>query len=166
MSDPHNPFVFREPLARFAEVCLRPKLRPKIQGENMRQRANKIVLALSFALLLSPAMLLAQDAKNTGEVLTNDQFITMVKAGLSTPIVVNKIRTSKTNFNTSTDELIRLKQAHIPDEIVAAMFDASSHASSVSSSMGAGDVSKADPNDPTSAHEAGIYLYQERDGEK
>jgi hypothetical protein len=132
----------------------------------MRQRANKIVLALSFALLLSPAMLFAQDVKNAGEVLTNDQVITMVKAGLSTPIIVNKIRTSKTNFNTSTDELIRLKQAHIPDEIVAAMFDASSHASSVSSSMGAGDVSKADPNDPAAAHEAGIYLYQEKDGQK
>lgn len=132
----------------------------------MKQKANKIALALTFALLVSPAMLLAQDAKNGAEVLTNDQVITMVKAGLSTPIVVNKIRASKTNFNTSTDELIRLKQAHIPDEIVAAMFDASSHASSVSSSMGAGDVSKADPNDPSAAHEAGIYLYQEKDGQK
>src|SRR6185369_12694199 len=166
MSDPHNPFVFREPLARFAEVCLRPKLRPKIQGENMRQRANKIVLALSFALLLSPAMLFAQDAKNAGEVLTNDQVITMVKAGLSTPIIVNKIRSSKTNFNTSTDELIRLKQARIPDEIVNAMFEASTHTSAVSSTMGAGDVSKADPNDPSSAHEAGIYLLEEKDGQR
>jgi hypothetical protein len=32
----------------------------------------------------------------------------MVQAGLATSIIVNKIRTSKTNFNTSTDELIRL----------------------------------------------------------
>jgi hypothetical protein len=98
--------------------------------------------------------------------LTNDKVITLVKAGLSTSIIINKIRASRTNFNTSTDELIRLKQVRIPDEIVAAMFDASSHASTTTASLGAGDVSKADPNDPASAHEAGIYLLREIDGQK
>lgn len=32
--------------------------------------------------------------------------------------------------------------------------------------MGAGDVSKADPNDPSAAHEAGIYWYQEKEGQE
>lgn len=42
----------------------------------------------------------------TGEVLTNDKVITMVKAGLPHTIIVNKIHASKTNFDTSTDALI------------------------------------------------------------
>src|SRR5205807_3738599 len=60
----------------------------------------------------------------------------------------------------------RLQNAHVPTDIINAMVEASTHASAVVSSMGAGDTSKADPNDPASAHEAGIYLYQEKDGQK
>ena len=130
-------------------------------------KALLLIVIAGGLFLGSASVACSQDGSTAnGEVLTNDKVITLVKAGLSSTIIVSKIRSSKTNFNTSTDELIRLKQAHIPDEIVAAMFDASSHASSVSSSMGAGDVSKADPNDPTAAHEAGIYWYQEEDGKK
>jgi hypothetical protein len=125
--------------------------------------------AISLSLLLTGGSIALSAQNGTGgadEVLTNERVTTLVKAGLSPAIIVSKIRSSKTNFNTSTDELIRLKQAQIPDEIVAAMFDASRHASSVSSSVGAGDASKADPNDPSAAHEAGIYWYQEKGGQK
>jgi hypothetical protein len=126
-----------------------------------------VLVAVVCVLFLSGELAYSQDGSSpNSEVLTNEKVITLFKAGLSPNIIVSKIRSSKTNFDTSTDELIRLKQAHIPDEIVAAMFDASSHASSVSSSMGAGDVSKADPNDPTAAHDAGIYLYQDKDGQR
>jgi hypothetical protein len=103
-------------------------------------------------------------AQNGDEVLTNDSVITLFKAGLSSTIIVNKIRSSKTNFSTSTEELIRLKQARIPDEIVAAMFDATQRRSQATSTSGAGDATKADPNDPNAAHEAGIYLLQKVDG--
>jgi hypothetical protein len=129
-------------------------------------RLRRIAVALVFVGLISPAPALAQEPTSGPEVLTNDKVITMVKAGLSPGIIVNKIRSSKTNFDTSTDELIRLKQARIPDEIVAAMFDASSRASAVTSNMGAGDASKGDPNDPSAAHEAGIYLFQQKNGQK
>jgi hypothetical protein len=108
----------------------------------------------------------AQDENSGVEVLTNDKVVTMVKAGLPPSLIVGKIHASKTNFNTNTDELIRLQGARVPTEIINAMVDASTHASAVTSSMGAGDVSKADPNNPASAHEAGIYLYQEKDGQK
>lgn len=62
----------------------------------------------------------------------------MAKASLPTSLIVNKIRTSKNNFNTSTGELIRLRlqQPRVPAE--------------------------ADPNDPIAAHEAGIYLFEEK----
>ena len=128
----------------------------------MKERGIKVALLSALLVVFVASPVLPQ----SGEVLTNDSVITLFKAGLSTGIIVNKIRSSKTNFNTSTDELIRLKQARIPDEIVAAMFDASTRTSAVTSSMGAGDVSKADPNDPASAHEAGIYLYEEKDGQR
>lgn len=117
------------------------------------------------ALFTGECVVFAQNAGST-EVLTNEKVITMTRAGLPSSIIVSKIRASKTNFDTSTDELIRLKGAKVPDEIINAMVEASSHASTVSSNLGAGDTSKADPNDPASAHEAGIYLYQEIDGQK
>ena len=119
-------------------------------------------LCLSMVLILSLAIPL--QAQNGEEVLTNDSVITLSKAGLSSTIIVNKIRSSKTNFNMSTDELIRLKQSRIPDEIVAAMFDAAHRRSETTSTTGAGDASKADPNDPNAAHEAGIYLLVKVDG--
>lgn len=125
---------------------------------------------LRFAAALFSLLLLSSQfgafAQDGSEVLTNDNVITMVKAGLPASIIVNKIRASKTNFNTNTDELIRLQQGHVPTEIINAMVEASTHASSVTSSIGAGDARKGDPNDPTAAHDAGIYLYQEKDGQK
>lgn len=107
-----------------------------------------------------------QDNNSSVEVLTNDKVVAMVKAGLPPSVVVSKIRTSKSNFNTNTEELIRLQQSQVPTEIINAMVEASSHTSATSSSLGAGDVLKTDPNDPASAHEAGIYLFEEKDGQR
>jgi len=132
----------------------------------MKMRNRKTFLFAAFLiLLLRCSAVIAQDGAGS-EVLTNDKVITMVKAGLPPSLIVSKIRASKTNFNTNTDELIRLQGAHVPTEIVTAMVEASTHASAVTFTIGAGDMSKADPNDPASAHEAGIYLYEEKDGQK
>lgn len=132
----------------------------------MKMRNPKVFLFAPFVIvLLLCSIVIAQDGAG-GEVLTNDKVITMVKAGLPTGLIIAKIRASKTNFNTDTDELIRLQGARVPTEVINAMVDASTHASAVTSILGAGDVSKADPNNPASAHEAGIYLYQEKDGQK
>lgn len=124
------------------------------------------VLLLVVLLAGSQFCALAQDGGGGGEVLTNEHVMTMTKAGLPASIIVNKIRSSKTNFNTSTDELIRLQQARVPTEIINAMVEASSTTSTMTSRLGAGDVSKTDPNDPAATHEAGIYLYQEIEGKK
>ena len=66
----------------------------------------------------------------SNEVLTNDKVITMVEAGLPTSVIVNKIRNSKTNFNISTDELIRLKQARVPDVVLNTMINPTAMTSS------------------------------------
>src|SRR5713101_5274469 len=105
------------------------------------------VSAPAIILLLISSAVMAQDGSSPGtEILTNDKVITMVKAGLPPSIVVNKIHASKTNFNTNTDELIRLQKEQVPTEIVNAMVEASTRASAVTSSMGTGDAAKGDPN--------------------
>ena len=104
------------------------------------------------------------------ETMTNDEVITLTKAGLSGPIIEGKIRSSKTNFDMSTDALIKLKQAGVSDAIVAAMLEAKSGKPMMAS--GGGSISNdsatvgalGDPNDPMSKHNYGIYLYEETDG--
>ena len=131
------------------------------------QKQKTIWFTLAFILLTLPLVVLAQEnAKSGAEVLTNDKVVTMTRAGLPTTIIVNKIRASKTNFNTSTEELIRLQQTRVPADIINAMVEASSSASTVTPRTGAGDVSKTDPHDPVSAHEAGIYLWESREGKQ
>lgn len=124
-------------------------------------------LRAGIVLLLLFTSTAAQERPNaTGEVLTNDKVITMVKAGLPHTIIVNKIHASKTNFDTNTNALIQLQKAQVPAEIINAMVTATTRASASTANTGAGDASKADPNDPAAAHDAGIYLYQEIDGQR
>src|SRR5687767_14443110 len=77
-----------------------------------------LVMALG---IMANSSIYAQD-----EVMTNDEVIALSKAGLNPSIIINKIRTSKTNFDMSTDALIKLKQAGISDEIVTTMLEAKS----------------------------------------
>ena len=104
------------------------------------------------------------------ETMTNDEVITLTKAGLSGPIIEGKIRSSKTNFDMSTDALIKLKQAGVSDAIVSAMLEAKSGKPMMASGGGSSSNDSAtvgalgDPNDPMSKHNYGIYLYEETDG--
>lgn len=123
---------------------------------------KKVVSTLIFSLLLcfGAATAFAQDE------MTNDEVISLTKAGLSGSIIVGKIRTSKSSFDMSTDALIKLKQAGVGDDVVGAMLEAKSGKSmGGSSSSGAATTSASgDPNDPMSKHGYGIYLYEEKDG--
>jgi len=133
----------------------------------------RLPLAKTFLLLLLPMLIgasystKAQDkGKSGGEVLTNQNVITMTKAGLGSAIIASKIHSSKTQFNLSTDELLRLKRERVPDDIIKAMLEASSTESARVSNAGAGDAAKMDANDPLAQHEAGIYLLEEKNGQK
>ena len=106
--------------------------------------------------LASSSVITAQD-----EVMTNDEVISLSKAGLSPGIIISKIRSGKSNFDLSTDSLIKLKQSGVPDDIVAAMLEAKSgkpSSSAISNTMAGGD----DPNNPMAKHSYGIYLYEVR----
>ena len=117
---------------------------------------------------LLAAMLFGVTAVKGQEIFTNDEVISLTKAGLASSIIISKIQTSKTNFDTSADALIKLKQNGVGDDVIAAMIIAKNPppvAGAPSNSTGAAPVTPAgDPNDPLSKHNYGIYLYEERDG--
>ncbi len=126
---------------------------------------KKAISTLIFCLLLSfsAAAVFAQEA------MINDEVISLTKAGLSSSIIVGKIKSSTTNFDMSTDALIKLKQAGVGDDVVGAMIEAKSGktvATTPNSSGAAVVAASGDPNDPNSKHGYGIYLYEEKDGVK
>ena len=56
--------------------------------------------------------------------LTVDGVISLIGAGLSDDIIVQKINQSGQSFNLSTDDLVRLKKAKASDTVIKAMMDA------------------------------------------
>jgi predicted Ser/Thr protein kinase len=54
-------------------------------------------------------------------VLTNEGVLAMVQAKVSTPLIIDQIQSSKTQFNLSTAEIIRLTKAGVPDTVIQAM---------------------------------------------
>lgn len=106
-----------------------------------------------FSIILLAFIGLNVTAQTKSEVLTNETVVTLVQKGLGSGIIINKIKTSKTNFDVSTDGLIKLKENNVPDDVVATMVDF------------AGDKENAigDPNNPLSNHNSGIYYFNTKD---
>lgn len=126
-------------------------------------RAHKFIhQAVLAALILSIG---AITASAQDEVMTNAEVISLTRAGLSSPLIVGKIRTSTSDFDLSTDSLIELKSAGVTDDVVAAMLEAKSGKSPTASANGTPRAA-GDPNDPMSPHGYGIYLFEERNGQK
>ena len=57
------------------------------------------------------------------EILSNADVIAMAKGGLPPDIVIQKIRNSNTKFDTTTAGLIELKNASVPDQIIALVIE-------------------------------------------
>jgi hypothetical protein len=85
------------------------------------------------------------------ETLTDASVVGLVRAGLSAEAIVAKIRISDPDFDLSTDQLIALKHAGVPDPVIAAMLQASS------GDAGLPDSTSPDPDAP---HAPGAYLLQ------
>jgi len=54
-------------------------------------------------------------------VLTNDGVLEMVQAKVSTQLIIGQIESSKTKFDLSTAQIIRLTKAGVPDAVIQAM---------------------------------------------
>ncbi|MGD9563740.1 MAG: hypothetical protein AB7F88_16535 [Pyrinomonadaceae bacterium] len=124
------------------------------------KRPSFFVYPLLIALVCCAAAL----PVSAQETMNNDEVITLTKAGLNPTLIVGKIKASKTDFDLSTDSLIKLKQAGVPDNVVAAMLEAKSGKPAGSPANGVQGQASGDPNDPMAPHTYGIYLYQLLDG--
>lgn len=71
-----------------------------------------------FLLLLNVGIVFAQDEK-----LTNQSVLDMVEMGFSEDVVITKIKTSGTDFNTGLDALKVLKKNGISDAIIMAIMN-------------------------------------------
>lgn len=65
----------------------------------------------------------------TPKPLTNDNIVTMVQAGLPQDVIVEKIKASKTAFDTSTEALVALKKAGVGGDVIRIMVNPAAEAS-------------------------------------
>lgn len=93
------------------------------------------------------------------ETLNNDGVIQLHKLGLGDSVVVEKIKGSTCQFDTSVSALKGLKDAGLSDAVIQAMIAAGSASSSSTAAAPAGD-----PNDPNAAHTSGVWLFQQVNG--
>lgn len=135
--------------------------RSLLKEKKMKSR----IIAFAFAFVLAFGAIGSVYAQD--EVMTNDEVISLTKAGLAASVVIGKIRTSKSNFDLSTNALIKLKQSGVSDDVVGAMLEAKSGKAAGSGTSGAAPVGPTgDPNDPMSKKNYGIYLFEEGDGQR
>ena len=83
-----------------------------------------LVLSLGMAVVASPSQ--AQDpaaskSQTAAPALTNKDVVDMMKAGLTAEVIVAKIKSSETNFDTTPAALAELKAANVPDSVILAM---------------------------------------------
>ena len=63
---------------------------------------------------------------NAQEIINNQSIIMLIKARIDRGLILDKTKASASQFNMSTNGLIELKQALVPDPVVEAMMLASS----------------------------------------
>ena len=117
------------------------------------------VCFLALGVLACSAFAGLQEA--TKPTMTNDDVIKMVQVKLGDGVIIAKIKSSACKFDTSTDALIKLKEAGVSDAVMQAMAEAGTG----TSSAGAAPAPPPDPNDPNAEHDPGIYyVHQKPDG--
>src|SRR6185369_1566526 len=86
-------------------------------GVNMKTCA---VFTICLLLLIPLPCANAQEANPR---LTNDDVVKMVQAGVSTELIMSKIRKSETDFDTSPSALAALPKRGVPNQILLAMLE-------------------------------------------
>jgi hypothetical protein len=98
------------------------------------------------------------------QALSNDAVINLVKAGLSDDLIVSTINASAGNYDTSANGLIALNKAGASDKVISTIvlkgLKSTSPAAASASAPGA-PTAAGNPDDPTTPHDAGIYIYSE-----
>lgn len=77
---------------------------------------KKIILLTTFILTVNFV-----NAQTKVDTLTNKKVIQLSKIGLQPTVIVNKVKTSITNFDVSTDALIDLSTNGVAPEVINEM---------------------------------------------
>jgi len=101
-------------------------------------------LAVSSFTVSSPAY--------AAETLNNASVIELVRAGIGNDAVIAKIKSTAGKYDLNTDDLIALKNAGVPGDVIAAMISGPAKAESAPAAMSLTDI------DPMSPHPSGLYL--------
>lgn len=109
-------------------------------------------------LILISKLFLVQSliAQNKQDTLRNETVIMLHKKGISEGIIINKIKSSLSLFNLSTDALIILKDSGVTDKIVEVMIESSK----------TNQVQYVNINDPLTKQKPGIYYFNPNDKNK
>jgi len=78
------------------------------------------VCACAIALVLG----LCPHGARADEVLTNQDVIDLIKAGINTDLVRRKVETSDNSFDVTAEAMVKLREQEVPDEIIGAMLTA------------------------------------------
>jgi hypothetical protein len=93
-------------------------LETSIQNAVQNTVQNAVQTALPPAQPVAPGVVPPAD-----QALTNENIIQMVEAKVSPAVILSQIRNSKTAFNLSSQEVIRLSKAGVRENIIEAMRD-------------------------------------------
>ncbi len=78
---------------------------------------------MAFSILLITIMMLAAQGQSE-KILTNEDVLELIEAGLSSDLIVTIIETSRSEFDTDLTTILELKKAEVPDTILQAMVKA------------------------------------------
>lgn len=89
-----------------------------------------LMLTISMGVVALPTF---QDPKpeTVSTSLTNKDVLDMVKAGLTSDVIIAKIKSSATSFDTTPAALAELKSANVPDAVILAMVNGPAHSGGV-----------------------------------
>jgi hypothetical protein len=88
-------------------------------------RLRPVLIALIGLIILAQPSLGHQTQNSTNRPLSNQDVVDLVKTGLSSEVILAKIKVGPCNFDVSTDGLKGLKAAGVPDNLILAMVEAS-----------------------------------------
>ena len=85
----------------------------------MKKTISSIMLAL-----LATCCLDVVTAQEDGNILTNEDILTLITGDVSQLVISEKIRLGDTDFDTSPEALVLLSQAGTPEHVLLAMVHA------------------------------------------
>jgi len=115
---------------------------------------KKIIMLVIFAIVT-----IVVNAQTKVDTLTNEKIIKLTKLGLQPSIIINKIQSSYTQFDVSTDGLIKLSDNNVSADVINEMIKTDTKTQQTV-------ANQKDLNDPKTMRKTGIYLYNPKDSIK